>query len=158
MKKILLLLLFAGSTVSCFAQKQLLSYDDLRFLLQNNLQQIDTFMMAKGYKIPGKNNKTKNRNYTATFTGGTYSNIDVRLDGKRLFIEIETNELDQYDLIRNSISQYLDKNSQVADVQTYTVKELGSIYITVSDTVPYDPLRKDYDMHIVSDKHITAYN
>lgn len=44
------------------------------------------------------------------------------------------------------------------DVQTYTVKNLGTIYITVNDTVPYNPLKREYDIHIVSDKHITTYN
>ncbi len=82
----------------------------------------------------------------------------MRSDGKRLFIEIETNELNQYGLIRESIAQYLIKDSMVVDVQSYSVKDLGNIYITVNDTVPYDPLRKDYDIQIVSDKHITAYN
>jgi hypothetical protein len=45
-----------------------------------------------------------------------------------------------------------------ADVQTYTVKELGNNYITINDTMPYDPMRMDYDIQVVGDKHITAYN
>lgn len=158
MKKILLLVVFSCSVTYCFGQKHLLSYDDLKFLLINNLQKADTFMMAKGYLITGKNNNTKNRNYKAAIEGNVFVNVDMRLDGKRLFIEIETNELEQYDIIRSSITQYLDKSGQVADVQTFTVKEMGTIYITVNDTVPYDPLKRDYDIHIVSDKHITSYN
>lgn len=158
MKKILLLVVFSCSVTYCFGQKHLLSYDDLKFLLINNLQKADTFMMAKGYLITGKNNNTKNRNYKAAIEGNVFVNVDMRLDGKRLFIEIETNELEQYDIIRSSITQYLDKSEQVADVQTFTVKEMGTIYITVNETVPYDPLKHDYDIHIVSDKHITSYN
>jgi hypothetical protein len=157
MKKLLLVMCFTCSVTLCFGQKHLLSYDDLKFLLINNLQRADTFMMAKGYISTGKNNNTKNRSYKAD-TGSNHIDVDIRLDGKRLFIEIQTNQLDQYDLIHNSIAQYVTKDSASADVQTYVVKDLGTIYITVNDTAPYDPLKREYDIHIVSDKRITAYN
>jgi len=93
-----------------------------------------------------------------TLPDGNYNNIEMRSDGKRLFIEIETNELNQYNLIRESIQEYLNKEASIQDIQTYTVKDLGTIYITINDTVPYSPIKKDYDIHIVGDKHITAYN
>jgi hypothetical protein len=157
MKKLLLMICFTGSVTLCFGQKQLLSYDDLKFLLINNLEKADTFMMAKGYVIAGKNNNTKNRSYKSE-AGSNHIEVDIRLDGKRLFIEIQTNELEQYDLIHNSIAQYVTKDSASADVQIYAVKDLGTIYITVNDTAPYDPLKREYDIHIVSDKRITAYN
>jgi hypothetical protein len=154
--------LFAGLFVFfgtfCVAQKSLISYDDIKYLLHNDLGHADTFLMAKGYILVKKDLKNKNRSYALTMRGGTHSNIGVRSDGKRLFIEIETNEVDQYNMIRESIAQYINKDAMVADVQSYTVKDLGNIYITINDTVPYDPLRKDYDIQIVSDKHITAYN
>ncbi|MDB5130982.1 MAG: hypothetical protein JWR02_731 [Mucilaginibacter sp.] len=155
-------LLFAGLFILfgtiCFGQKSLISYDDIKYLLHNNLGHADTFLMAKGYILVKKDLKNKNRSYALTLQGGTHNNIGVRSDGKRLFIEIETNEVDQYNMIRESIAQYINKDAMVADVQSFTVKDLGNIYITINDTVPYDPLRKDYDIQIVSDKHITAYN
>ena len=46
----------------------------------------------------------------------------------------------------------------IADIQSYSVKELGNIYISVNESVPYDPLKKEYDIQVVGDKHITAYN
>jgi hypothetical protein len=157
MKKLFLLIGFTCSITLCFGQKHLLSYDDLKFLLTNNLQRADTFMMAKGYLSTGKSNNAKNRSYKSE-AGSSHVDVDIRLDGKRLFVEIQTNEIEQYDLIHNSISQYLTKDSAAADVQTYAVKDLGSIYITVNDTAPYDPLKREYDIHVVSDKRITAYN
>jgi predicted house-cleaning NTP pyrophosphatase (Maf/HAM1 superfamily) len=158
MKKLLVATILLGCTSLCFGQKNLISYDDIKYLLQNNLNMADTFLVAKGYLIAKKDNKTKNRKYSVTFRDGTYSNLDLRSDGKRLFIEIETNELSQYNLIRESISQYLTKDSQIVDVQVYAMKDLGSIYITVNDIAPYNPIKKDYDIHIVGDKSITAYN
>ncbi|MDB4923846.1 hypothetical protein [Mucilaginibacter sp.] len=146
------------SALQGFSQKSLISYDDIKYLLNNNIHQADTFLIAKGYIIAKKDNDTKNRKYALTLPGGTHNNISLRADGRRLFIEIETNELNQYNLIRESISQYLIKDGMAADVQTYTVKELGNIYITINDTMPYDPMRKDYDIQVVGDKHITAYN
>ena len=158
MKKLLFAAVLICCSYLCFGQKNLISYDDIQYLLHNNLNMADTFLVAKGYLIVKKDNKTKNRQYSVTFRDGTYSNLDLRSDGRRLFIEIETNELDQYNLIRESISQYLNKDSQVVDVQIYAVKDLGSIYITISDTTPYNPMKKDYDIHIVGDKSVTAYN
>ncbi|SHM00592.1 hypothetical protein [Mucilaginibacter sp. OK098] len=146
------------SALKGFSQNGLISYEDIKFLLNNNINQADTFLVAKGYVITKKDNNTKNKKYALTLQGGTHNNISLRADGKRLFIEIETNELNQYNLIRESISQYLLKDSMAADVQSYSVKELGNIYITVNDTMPYDPMRKDYDIQVVGDKHITAYN
>jgi len=158
MKMVTLSILCFLWSLASFSQKSLISYDDIKYLLRNNLHKADTFLVAKGYIIAKKDNANKNRTYSLTMRGGTHSNINLRSDGKRLFMEIETNEVYQYNLIRESISQYIDKNAAVADVQTYLVKDLGSIYITVNDAVPFDALKKDYDIQIVSDRHITAYN
>ncbi len=157
-KRLTFAVLLVMSATLCFGQKSLISYDDIKYLLHNDLPHADTFLVAKGYILAKKDNNNKNRRYALTLRGGTHNEIGVRSDGKRLFIEIETNEVDQYNMIRESIAQYVSKDAMVADVQTYTVKELGNIYITINDSVPYDPLRKDYDIQIVSDKHITAYN
>src|ERR1700678_3336876 len=124
--------LIAGSTC-CFAQKNMLSYDDIKYLLHNNLHYADTFLVAKGYLLIKSSEAKKTRKYTMTLNDGSYDNVEMRSDGKKLFIEIETNELDQYNLIRESISQYLDKEAAMTDVQSYSVKDLGSIYITISD-------------------------
>lgn len=158
MKTPLTFLLFIFIAVSGFAQKQLISYEDLKYLLHNNLQQADTFLMAKGYTATSKNNDTKNRKYTISLKDNNFVNINVRADGKRLFMEIETNDLNQYSLIYESIKPYINKDFLTADIQTYSVKDLGSIYIAINDTQPYNPLKKDYDIHVVSDGHITAYN
>jgi len=156
--KYFFLLVLIMAALHGFSQKSLISYEDIKYLLNNNIHQADTFLTAKGYVIAKKDNNTKNRKYALTLNGGTHNIISLRVDGRRLFIEIETNELDQYNLIRESISQYLIKDGMVADIQTYSVKELGNIYISVNDPVPYDPLKKEYDIQVVGDKHITAYN
>ena len=157
MKKPVLLFISLFSFTVCLGQKHLLSYDDLKYMVTNNLQKTDTFMMAKGYSVKVKNSRTNNRTYSSE-SGDSHIDIEVRQDGKRLLVEIETNVLSQYDLIHNSIAQYLNKESTTADVQTYVVKDLGTIYITVTDTTPYDPLKREYDIHVVPDKRITAYD
>jgi len=156
--KYIFLLILSISSLQSFSQKSLVSYDDIKFLLNNNIHRADTFLTAKGYIATKKDSDPKTRKYALTLNGGTHNIISLRADGKRLFIEIETNELNQYNLIRESISQYLIKDGMAADIQTYSVKELGNIYISVNESVPYDPLKKDYDIQVVGDKHITAYN
>ena len=158
MKKLLFVLTFFFCASTAFCQKNLVSYEDIKYLLHNNLMRADTFLVAKGYIISKKDDKSKNRQYTMTLQGGTFVNINMRSDGKRLYIELETNEIDQYNLIRESISQYLIKDAMAVDIQSYAVKDLGNIYITINDTVPYSPIRKDYDVQVVGDKNITAYD
>lgn len=158
MKKLLLSIILTSSFCFCFGQKNLLSYEDLRYLLHNNLQKADTFLMAKGYTPTIKNTKKKTSEYTLSLKNGTHVTLSLRADGKKIFMELETNELAQYDLINNSISQYIHKSGMTGDIQTYEVKNLGNIYISVNESVPYDPLKKDYVMQIVADKNIVAYD
>ena len=136
----------------------MISYEDMKYILHNNLLHADTFLMSKGYTLKVKDDKKKTREYTLAIKGGTHVDLTLRADGKRLFIDLETNELGQYNLINNSISQYINKAGSTADVQTYVIKDLCSIYITVNDTMPYDPMKRDYDMQIVADKSVTAIN
>ncbi len=157
MKKSLTLLVFICLSISCFAQSNLISFEDIKYLLHNDLNQADTFLVAKGYKVKTRNVKKKYNEYTMSVKGGTFVNVNVRADGKRIFIDLETTDIGQYDLINNSIMQYPNKSSMTAgDILTYTLKGLCAVYITVTDVVPYNPLRKDYDFQIVADKSVTA--
>ncbi|MBS1531052.1 MAG: hypothetical protein JSU01_12140 [Bacteroidetes bacterium] len=157
MKKLTLFILLLLPGTFSFAQKNLLSYGDLKYIVTNSLPRTDTFMMAKGYQVKVENTKNNNRVYSSE-SGDSHVDINVGQDGKRLLIEIETNVLSQYDLIHNSITQYITKDAMTPDVQTYVVKDLGTIYITVTDTSPYDPLKREYDIHVVPDKQIMAYD
>src|ERR1700729_3251295 len=96
MKGLFFVLLFVFCATAGFCQKTLISYDDIKYLLHNNLLQADTFLVAKGYLVTKKDNNNKNRKYSVTLPGGTANEISVRSDGKRLFIELETNDIDQY--------------------------------------------------------------
>jgi hypothetical protein len=154
MKKTCLTLLFSFIAYMSFAQQSLISYEDIKYLLHNNLNKADTFLVAKGYTKP--NAKTKK--YTLSLPQNTQNNIEMRSDGKKIFISLQTNVLEQYNLLLNSISQYKTTNSNIGDVQVYQIKDLGTIYITVNDSAPYDPLKKDYDIQIVPDKNVTAVN
>jgi hypothetical protein len=127
-------------------------------MLHNNLEQADTFLTAKGYVTIAKSIKTKNRTYKLNIKGGTFVKLTMRADGKKQFIELETNELAQYTLINNSISQYINNEGSIGDIQTYVIKDLCNIYITVNDTQPYDPLKKNYVMQIVPDKNVMAFD
>ena len=141
-----------------FAQKNLVSYEDLNYLLHTNINKADTFFNAKGFELVKKDIAKKNRKYNLTIPGGTYVTIGMRTDGKRLYMEIETNEPEQYNLIYTSIANYVNKESTTNDIKAFNVKDLGIIYIISNDVNPYNPLRREYDIRVVSDKSITAYN
>jgi hypothetical protein len=158
MKKLLLSMLFSSIAITCFGQKNLISYEDLKFMLHNNLEKADTFLIAKGYNTIKKDFKKKTATYRNAIAGGTFVSLTLRADGRKQFIELETNDLNQYTLINNSIAQYLNTEGSIGDIQTYNIKNLCNIYVTVNDAMPYNPLKRNYLMQIVPDKSVTAYD
>ncbi|MES2277467.1 MAG: hypothetical protein V4592_15695 [Bacteroidota bacterium] len=158
MKTLILFMSFFCVTSISYAQKQLISYEDLKYLLENNLGKADTFLTAKGYSIVKINKKNNNRRYVTSMSDGTKSAVELRQDGKRISVEIITDDISQFNMIHNSISSFLLANTSYNDIQAYDVKDLGMIYISVNDTVPYSPIRKDYAIHLVAQKGITSLN
>lgn len=157
MKKILLIISLCLGSFLCKAQQNLLSYDDFVFLINNNLQKGDDFMQSKGYtKV--KTKKAGNLKYHMALPGNSASDVEIRADGRRLYIYIATDELQQLNLVSNSIEPFLLSKEDNSGVTNYKVKDLGNIYVMITDKVPYNPIKKDYDIRIVSDKQITAYN
>ena len=157
MKKAILLLAITFTSVACLAQSKLLSYEDVKYLIRNDLNQADTFLLAKGYTLKSKNVKKKFSEYTMPREGRTFINVNLRMDGRRMFIEIETTDVTQYNLIYNSILQYPHKFSLTgADIETYAVKDLFTAYIVVNEVVPYSPIIKNYSIQIVPDKNAVA--
>jgi hypothetical protein len=157
MKKTLLIAAFCSLSLLCRAQQKLLSYEDLLYLVTNNLQKADDFMQAKGY-TQIKVKKAGNLKYHITLPDNNASDVEIRADGKRLYIYIATDEIQQLNLLNNSIAPYIISRAENSGVLSYKIKDLGEIYMMVNDKVPYSPIKKDYDIRIVSDKNITAYN
>jgi myo-inositol-hexaphosphate 3-phosphohydrolase len=157
MKKLFVVAILCSLSLLCRAQQQLLSYEDLNFLVTNNLRRVDNFMQSKGY-TPVKSKKAGNLKYHLPLADNSTSDIEIRANGKRLYIYIATDEVQQLNLLNNSIAPYLISQTDNSGVLTYKVKDLGDIYIMVNDKVPYSPIKRDYDIRIVSDKNITAYN
>ena len=157
MKKAILLITIICTSMASFAQSKLLSYEDVKFLIRNDLNQADTFLLAKGYTIKSKNVKKKFSEYTMPREGRTFINVNLRMDGRRMFMEIETTDVTQYNLIYNSILQYPHKSSMTgADIETYAIKDLFTAYIIVNEVVPYSPIIKNYSIQIVPDKNAVA--
>jgi len=156
MKKLILLAAFCCMCFVCHAQQKLLSYEDLVYLVTNNLQKADEFMQSKGY-TQLKAKKAGNLKYQLNVDGNT-SEVEIRADGKRLYIYIATDELQQLNLINNSIAPFILTKDDSSGILNYKVRDLGNIYIMATDKVPYSPIKKDYDIRIVSDKSVTAYN
>lgn len=156
MKKLFLLAALCCITVLSYAQQKFLSYEDIVYLETNNLHKIDDFMQSKGYTAI--KTKTQENLKFMLKTGGNTSEIEIRTDGRRVYIYIATDEIQQLTLLNNSIQPYLQGTEEESGITIYKVKDLGSIYITSNDKVPYSPIKRDYDIRIVSDKNITAYN
>jgi len=155
-KKLLLLTALCCFTALAYGQQKFLSYDDLVYLETNNLQKAGNFMQSKGYS-PLKSKKQGNLKFTLQ-SGVNTSQVEIRSDGRRVYIYIATDEIQQFNLLYNSILPYLESTEENSGITIYKVKDLGIIYTTSNDKVPYSPIKRDYDISIVSDKNITAYN
>jgi hypothetical protein len=158
MKKLIFTFILTSAALLSFAQKQLLSYEDIRYLLHNNLAKADTFLVAKGYTVQNAKAGKKSIKYVLQLPDNTRNEIELRLDGRKIFISIETNSISQYDLIKTSIASFKINSEAGPDTEAFQIKNLGNIYIIATDTQPYNPLKRDYDIQVVPDKNITVVN
>jgi hypothetical protein len=162
MKKLLLIFALCGASLFCQAQQKFLSYDDLVYLVTNNLQKANEFMLSKGYESKNKkaisNKGSGSVKYTLAIPGGNSSEVEIRADGRRMYVYIATDEIQQVNLINNSVAPFLLSKNEDSGILNYKVKELGNIYFTSIEKTPPSPIKKDYDIRIVSDRNITSYN
>lgn len=157
MKKILITFVLCCVCYVGFAQGKLVSYEEVQLMLHNNINRNDSLLLGKGYTQKAKNEKKKTREYTLATNRGTFINVALRADGRRMFIELETNDKQQYDVLMSSITQYPYKKENVGDMEVYTLKDLGTLYVTSNDNSP-DPMKKYHLIQIVPDKNVTAYD
>ena len=158
MKKALLSLLLSAFAYTGFAQGKLISYEEIQFMMHNNINRDDSLLLGKGYTQKAKNEKKRTREYTLATNRGTFINLSLRADGRRLFMELSTNDIQQHDVLMSSITQYPYKKENMGDMDLYILKDLATIYVTQTENVPYDPMKKNYLMQIVPDKNVIAFD
>jgi len=158
MKKVLLSLLLSAFAYTGFAQGKLISYEEIQFMMHNNINHDDSLLLGKGYTQKAKNEKKRTREYTLATNRGTFINLSLRADGRRLFMELSTNDIQQHDVLMSSITQYPYKKENMGDMDLYILKDLATIYVTQTENVPYDPMKKNYLMQIVPDKNVIAFD
>ncbi len=158
MKKILITAILSCLTYVGFAQGKLISYEEIQFMLHNNINRDDSLLLSKGYTQKSKNEKKRTREYTLATNRGTFINLTLRADGRRLFMELSTNDIQQHDVLMSSIGQYPHKKETMGDMDIYVLKDLGSIYVTQTENVPYDPMKKNYLIQIAPEKNVMAYD
>ncbi|UEG55081.1 hypothetical protein LLH06_08910 [Mucilaginibacter daejeonensis] len=162
MRRILAISMFCLTALACKAQQKLISYDDMVYLITNNLQHDDQFMLSKGYISKNKKaigtKTTGSIKYELSLPGGSTSEVEIRADGRRVYIYIATDEIQQVNLVINSIEPFVLSKDESSGILNYKVKDLGNIYYTSTDKMPYNPIKRDHDIRIVSDKAITTYN
>lgn len=157
MNKVLLLGALCLAAFTSHAQQKLLAYDDFVYIINNNLQKSNDFMISKGYTAV-KTKKQGNQKYHLDLPDNSTSDVEIRMDGRRIYIYIATDELQQLNLVNNSIAPYLISREDISGITNYRVRDLGNVYEQIIDKVPFNPIKKDYDIRIVSDKNITTYN
>lgn len=158
MKKTLITVIISCLAYTGFAQGKLISYEEIQYMLHNNINRDDSLLLGKGYTLKAKNEKKRTREYTLATNRGTFINLILRADGRRLFMELSTNDIQQHDVLMSSIGQYPHKTETMGDMDIYILKDLCSIYVTQTENVPYDPMKKNYLMQIAPEKNVMAYD
>ena len=120
MIKFLLVSAFSFTTFFCAAQKQLLNYQDLQYLLQNNPAQVKDFLKQKDfYSHPSANiNETR---YLGLIADKDYTDILIQAGNRHTIINLSTTNLQQIELIQKMLSVYAFKNSKGAKI--YRIKD-----------------------------------
>nr|WP_294790450.1 hypothetical protein [uncultured Mucilaginibacter sp.] len=158
MKKTLITAIVCCFTYTGFSQGKLISYEEIQYMLHNNINRDDSLLLGKGYTLKAKNEKKRTREYTLATNRGTFINLILRADGRRLFMELSTNDIQQHDVLMSSIGQYPHKTETMGDMEIYVLKDLCSIYVTQTENVPYDPMKKNYLIQIAPEKNVMAYD
>lgn len=106
--------------VMCSAQKQLLSYQDLQYMMQNNATSISSFLQQKDYHLQPSFGDNETRFFTL-YADVDYTDISIKANSRHTYIHLSTTDLPQVELIQKALATYPYKNSKGAKI--YRVKD-----------------------------------
>lgn len=112
--------IFSFTIVMCSAQKQLLTYQDLQYVMQNNIPSISSFLQQKDYHLQPSFGDNETRFFTL-FADIDYTDISVKANSRHTIVHLSTTDLAQVDLIQKALVNYPFKNSKGAKI--YRVKD-----------------------------------
>lgn len=110
---------FCLSFFFCSAQNQLLTYQDLQYILQNQPKLLDNFLQQKNFQPrPTGNNDSR---YFALYADVDYTDVLVTSKGRHVIVVLSTTHQQQFEVIQKALNFYTPKNSKNGKI--YRVKD-----------------------------------
>lgn len=139
----------------CSAQKQLLTYQDLQFIMQNNTAATN-FLQQKDYHL--QSSSGKETRFFGLMADNDYNDIYIGTEGKRTTVILTTTNLLQVESIQKALQNYTYKNNK--NGKLYRIKDSGISNLSVKE--PTTSADKVYTIQIenwppASDASFIAY-
>lgn len=132
MVKTLLSAVLCFSTFLCSAQKQLLTYQDLQYLMQNGKQEVKGFLQQKDYHlVSDAENETR---YMALMADIDYIDILISHTNKHHLITITTTDLPQVQMMQKALEPYHFKDSKRGKVYKIKDDAIANLYWKEGET------------------------
>jgi hypothetical protein len=117
--KILLTSMLCLNIAICSAQKQLLSYPDLQYLMQNKTDAVTNFLKQKDYFLqPATGIGVR---FFTLYADADYTDISIASNNRHTIISLSTTDSAQVAILKKALSIYSFKNSKGAKV--YKIKD-----------------------------------
>ncbi|RYE35815.1 MAG: hypothetical protein EOP42_05605 [Sphingobacteriaceae bacterium] len=94
----------------CSAQKQLLSYQDLQYIIQNNTAAVTGFLQQKDYRL--QNSGNGQTRFYGLIADDDYNDFNFSTQGKHNTVTLLTTDTQQIEIIENSLKNYTYKNTK----------------------------------------------
>ena len=140
-KKVILSCTLVFATLCCLAQKPLLTYQDLQYIIQNPTT-VASFLQQKDYRLQSSFNGQMV--FSGLIADEEYNDVFISIKGKRTTVTLSTTSADQVEMIQKSLQTYASHNSKNSKI--YRIKEAGISNLSVK--MPADNAEKLYTIQL----------
>jgi len=112
--------MLVAATLFCSAQKPLLTYHDLQYLIQNPTNAA-TFLKEKDYRL--QSSFKGEMAFSGLLADEVYNDVFISTKGKRVTVILTTTNTGQLDLIQKDLQNYESKETKNGKI--YRIKEAG---------------------------------
>lgn len=129
------------ATLFCSAQKPLLTYHDLQYLIQNPTG-ATAFLQQKDYRLQSTyNGETA---FSGLLADEVYNDVFISTKGKHVNVTLTTNDGGQLDLIQKDLQNYESRSNKNGKI--YRIKDAGISNLSVK--LPIGNAEKRYSIQL----------
>lgn len=131
-KKSFLTCVLLTATMYCSAQKQLLSYQDIQYIVQNNTAAVTSFLQQKEYHLQSSSNGEAR--FFSLIADADYNDVNFNAQGKHTILTLLTTDLPQLKLIESELQNRDFKNTKNGKLYRIKSDAISTISIKPPET------------------------